>query len=87
VNAHESYKGENYKGDIKWLRDTSCRKDMESFIGYAVLVQDTKATKLLSCVRVQAGAARLFLRLPKIEATDGDPHEQQHGQYQQRGDQ
>jgi hypothetical protein len=59
VGAHN-----NRQGDIRWLRDTSCRDGMKDFIGYAVLVQDTKTPKLLSCLRIQAGAERLFLTLP-----------------------
>ena len=44
---------------------------MEGFVGYAILVQDTKPQKLLDCVRVQAGAEREFLRLPESGATRG----------------
>jgi hypothetical protein len=59
LDAHDEH-----KGDIQWLRDTSCRNGMKDFIGYAVLVQDTKVPKVLSCVRVQAGVERSFLTLP-----------------------
>jgi hypothetical protein len=62
---------EQHKGDIDWLRRTSCRIGGESFIGYSVLVQDTKIPKHLSCVRVQAGEVRSALSLPDNGATGG----------------
>jgi hypothetical protein len=72
VHKDNLSKHEQHKGDIKWLRDTSCRKGMDGFIGYAVLFQDAKPVKLLSCVRVQSGKVRPFLRLPENGAT-GEP--------------
>lgn len=59
------------KGDIQWLLSTSRQPGMADFIGYAVLVQDTKAPKLLSCVRVQGGTITEFLSLPEKGAING----------------
>jgi hypothetical protein len=58
------------KGDIQWLRDTSRRSGMADFIGYAVLVENVKA-KVLSCVRVKAGADEQFLNLTETNRNDG----------------
>jgi hypothetical protein len=55
--------------DVEWLRRTSLREDMESFIGYAVMVEHTQTLKALSCTRIQAGEEDYaLLRLSAKEA-------------------
>ena len=67
VRNHASHRKNqrDYPLDVNWLCGTSLRSEMENFIGYAVLLENTRTPKTLTCVRVQAGTAREFLRLPK----------------------
>ncbi|HEV2118174.1 MAG TPA: hypothetical protein VGR48_19205 [Terriglobales bacterium] len=59
-----------HRWDVEWLRRTSLRRDMESFIGYAVMVEDTQNPKAVTCTRVQVGAVdKKFLQLPAKAAT------------------
>jgi hypothetical protein len=51
----------DYLLDVHWLRETSAREGMGSFIGYAVMVEDTRTPKALICTRVQAGAEGAIL--------------------------
>jgi hypothetical protein len=55
----------DYPLDVNWLRETSLREGMGNFIGYAVLLENTRTPKTLTCMRVQAGAEWEFLRLPE----------------------
>ena len=56
----------DHQADIEWLLDTSRRSGMENFIGYAVLVENTRSPKELVCVRVQnAVCDAKFLTLPE----------------------
>jgi hypothetical protein len=56
----------DYPLDVNWLRETSAREGMGSFIGYAVLLENTRTPKTLLCTRVQAGAERSFLALRSL---------------------
>lgn len=58
--------------DVQWLRSTSLRSGMADFVGYAVLVENTRDPKTLRCVRIQAGAVNeRFLTLDGAVATHG----------------
>jgi len=61
--AHQKNR-RDYLLDVEWLRETSARDGMRSFIGYAVLVEDTQSPKTLICTRLQNGDAAKFLVLP-----------------------
>lgn len=62
--AHRKNRND-YQRDIEWLRQTSAQEDMPGFVGYAVLVEDRREPKTLTCARVHAGSVNeRFLELP-----------------------
>lgn len=60
--VHQQNRREHLQ-DVQWLRETSQRLGNSDFIGYAVLLENLRSPRLLTCVRIHAGADQQFLTL------------------------
>jgi hypothetical protein len=74
-SAHPQNRRE-HRGDIRWLCVTSRRPEVAKvdFVGYAVMVEHWRTSRLLNCVRVQNGVVdRRFLSLVEGDADEPPP--------------